>query len=60
MGACRSRQTIGRDAQVDSEEAAKVPRGDAEPRTELDLASSVERAVENQPDRAADELRRVP
>jgi hypothetical protein len=60
MRTCRSRQTVGRDAQVDSEEAAKVPCGDAEPRTELDLASPVECTVEDQPDRPADELRRIP
>jgi hypothetical protein len=60
MRACRSRHTVGRDAQINGEEAAKVPRGDAEPRTELDLASPIERAVEDQPHRAADELRRVP
>ena len=53
----RSRETVGRHTELGREETTEVPGRDAEPVPELAFRPPVQRAVENQLNRAAHELR---
>jgi hypothetical protein len=57
---CRARQPVGRHAQVGHEQATQMPRGHAEPVTELGLGGRVEGAVEDQSHGPAHQLRAGP
>ena len=56
VGARGAREAVGGHAELGREQPAQVARRDAEPGAELRLCATVERAAENELDRAADEL----